>query len=291
VDDIEIESPSQSQDSIGATEIIGESPQSIKQPHFQGDCLDKARVDSIEIDSPSLAQESSITSEPMPKRRRISLSPRISASSQPESESDHQPDTAGQEDEDTIPLMDITDRDEDESRLTDDGEVEDGADEDIHLHRGTTAQRNPTFRTAPRFQLPETSDAEQQDRFLPEALSPQRRGAKYVPGGLASAVRDWLFQVKGNGGQDDAQGYCARLLVDGIRSSPGMILIQGRIVQDGKLFSDGLTRYIILTGEGRLIGLARNTVNKGCLVGIAQPLWDVSLDGRSWTVACDWSVL
>jgi len=123
---------------------------------------------------------------------------------------------------------------------------------------------------------------------------------RYVPGGLASELRDWLVQVKGSAEYDktaDDQGMSGvnvRLRVEQVRPAPGMWLVAGRRVGEDREGSPsaGLVRAI-LAGEGRLAGLGKKgLVRSTCTVAIMQPVWDVVLEGEgTWTVACDWAVI
>lgn len=124
---------------------------------------------------------------------------------------------------------------------------------------------------------------------LPDAFSPQRRGVKYLPDGLAAEVRDWLVELKGGDGSDGFGVTEARFTVDDVRSYPGMLLVRGHREKED---AQGETERLIIAGDGRITGLGgKNEVKKGSLVTIAPPAWDVNLDSEGkWTVGCDWFV-
>jgi hypothetical protein len=171
------------------------------------------------------------------------------------------------------------------------------------------ADAKPTFRVGPRFKLTEPPDkfTPHPDAYLSaDIFSPQRRGAKYLPGGLAAELRDWLVDVKGGvDGEGEvkatssalsftsATGSAAKVVVgEVLRGGPGMTLVSGRVV-DG---DDGDVR-VILAGEGSIEGLGgggeagnRSQVVSGAMVAIAPPAWDVELDGQ-WAVAYRWEVI
>jgi len=154
------------------------------------------------------------------------------------------------------------------------------------------APGHPVFQRPPRFKAVEAAPDPVQQCQLPVAFSPQRRGAQYVAGGLAGELRDWLVQIKGRGQDGDPGGFTARLVVDHVRSAPGMFLVRGRPIRDGSTESEPESVGVILAGEGRTTGLARNRVVEGSIIGIAQPAWDVVLENRTrWAVACDWGAL
>lgn len=169
-------------------------------------------------------------------------------------------------------------------------------------------QQHPTFHRAPRFMAPAAEGAvsRPQQYPLPDAFSPQRRGARYVPGGLAAELRDWLVEVKGRGGDGagadigggitadaDSDADARAVEVDEVCAGQGMWLVTGR--QRGR-GGEGEGQFVdvraILAGEGRLSGLARrNEVVSGCVVQVLPPAWDIDLQDGRWSVACDWHVL
>lgn len=157
--------------------------------------------------------------------------------------------------------------------------------------------RHPTFRNAPRFKTTEAADGAQQ-RPLPDAFSPQRRGVKYVPGGLAAEVRDWLVQVKGASEYDRPAGSSIGVTVDEVRSGVGMHIITarragGEAETEAEAEGEGIPAKAILAGLGRTTGLGgRGAVERGALVSMSQPMWDITLDDLDhFAVACDWEAL
>ena len=179
------------------------------------------------------------------------------------------------------------------------------------LNRRTTtsAQQQPTFQPVPRFKPPELPEPGHREP-LPDAFSPRRKGTKYVPGGLASELRDWLMNIETVTGSKREDDWAARLRVDEVRTASNMMLVRGSQQQrqmdagdndNGVSGGSGLfiskngdvSSRVILAGEGRLHGLARKSeVPVGCVVGIARPVWEVDLGSEGqWVVACDWGVL
>lgn len=172
-----------------------------------------------------------------------------------------------------------------------DGQSEDGAqslgspemtvhdDYSSDVDGGRKAQQQPTFRPPPRFkQLEDESLGE----GLPAAFSPQRRGARYLTGGLAAELQGWLSEVKGD---EELAGSTFRVTVRDVRAGRRMYLSQGTVGSTEEV------RRVILAGEGRLTGLERRaTVAVGSVVEVRQPVWDVEVDGQMWMVACDWAI-
>lgn len=173
---------------------------------------------------------------------------------------------------------------------------EDGVVSDSQELPDLPSVHQPTFQKAPRFMPVEQSLVPGREP-LPDVFSPHRRGARYVPGGLAAELRDWVLDIEATTGPKRDDDFLTRIAVDEVRHGTGMILTTGRSVPD-----DGLppaqddaspSVRVMLAGDGRLIGLARRPeVVVGSTVGIARPVWEVNLgaEGR-WAVACDWVVL
>ncbi|KAL7936943.1 hypothetical protein V8C35DRAFT_211895 [Trichoderma chlorosporum] len=148
--------------------------------------------------------------------------------------------------------------------------------------RNSKALQQPIFQQAPRFK---PLDAEITFNGLPAAFSPQRRGARYVPGGMAAQVQGWLSEIKGweeNSGRVEST---TKVYADQIRSGRRMYLIEGHCPPAET------SKKWILAGEGKLTGLGKRAeVRVGSVVLIEQPVWDVELEGTIWSVACEWSV-
>lgn len=163
------------------------------------------------------------------------------------------------------------------------------------------ARHHPTFQPAPRFKAPEQPHPDNQRRPapLPEAFSPQRRGAKYVPGGLAAEVRDWLVQLKGASEYDRPAGASVRATVDEARAGEGMWIVAARHESGGEVGGETVggsrssSARVVLAGDGRVAaGLGgRRMVKAGGTVAMYRPMWDVDLgELGQFAVACDWEV-
>lgn len=157
-----------------------------------------------------------------------------------------------------------------------------------------------TFLKPPRFRPPDPPEQAQSDP-LPDQFSPHRRGQKYVPGGLAAEVRDWLVNIdssippSGTAKKDGA--WRLRLMVDEISGGgrTGFTLVRGQQVLSGDvdtmIDSLGIVS-VILAGEGTSTGLQRSSkVEVGKTVGIKSPVWEVVIEGEKWGVGVDWTVL
>lgn len=196
-----------------------------------------------------------------------------------------------------------------------------------HQEKQASKTHQPTFQRAPRFKPAEIPEGAPRPEPLPDAFSPRRRGTKYIQGGLAAELRDWLVDVEAGidsgSGSTTASGakrdgeWVARIRVDSLRGANGvargMTLVLGRqVLLDGRANAIGAddgrcqdaseeggevlgtnTVRLVLAGPGRLTGLGvGNDVRPGVLLGIARPTWEIVLDGLGrWGVACDWVVL
>ncbi|KAJ4414782.1 hypothetical protein N0V85_003002 [Neurospora sp. IMI 360204] len=214
------------------------------------------------------------------------------------------------------------------------------AEDHGHEHRGRKSRStsmkpqgpNPFLR-APRFKPKSPgppdppSDVPVHHTLLPDIFSPQRRrGARYVPGGLASELRDWLLEVKGGSGTEPTPvAATAHLAVETIKKcGPGisMTLVTGRPMIGGPAGTKVPRSYrALLAGDGRMEGLSgsgagvenkpageeegadepdRKPLVPGAMVAIAPPAWDIDLgeeeeddqgDKGKWAVAYRWDVL
>lgn len=146
----------------------------------------------------------------------------------------------------------------------------------------TKALQQPVFQQAPRFK---PLIADDHHGGLPAAFSPQRRGAKYIAGGMAAQLQGWLSEVKSweENGETITSGV--KLHVEQIRPGKRMYLIEGCAS------SGDVPQKWILAGEGKLTGLGKRAeVEMGSVVLIEQPTWEVELEGSVWNVACEWSI-
>ncbi|KAI1380709.1 hypothetical protein F4677DRAFT_404361 [Hypoxylon crocopeplum] len=249
------------------------------------------------------------------KRRRISISSDFGTDQNDESLllllHEHESGAVGDED-----VQDDDDDDDDEDVNMIHSSPAASNDDDDDDERPSAPAHQPTFHKAPRFKPAEVSDVPHRGDPLPDAFSPHRRkGAKYIPGGLAASVRDWFVdvwagsrtgskQLSGGGGGSE---WIATIRVDEVNAAPGMAFVTGRhvayeeaegeggVAGDGDAGGETASRgaRIVLAGSPRLTGLEkRPDVRPGVVVGIGRPTWEVSLpDQGRWAVVCEWAVL
>ncbi|KAM0557154.1 hypothetical protein ACHAPJ_005417 [Fusarium lateritium] len=254
-DSIEVESDDVTASQDGSIAISDREPE-VEQTGF---------IDRKTPESPNLLNEPSPLEEREPKRRRVSISPMQDSSPALEHQfaANEIPEEAYERDQ--TPTQSSTQSIQDTALPQDESKT----------------LQQPTFRAPPRFKPVELDPAVE---GLPAAFSPQRRGAKYVAGGLAAELQGWLSEVKGWEGVAPAATSVMKVTIEEIRHGRRMYLVKGQ--------TDGTDRKrFLLAGEGRLTGLGqRMAVSVGSVVEVGQPVWDVELDGETWTVACDWGV-
>ncbi|KAF2170237.1 hypothetical protein M409DRAFT_19839 [Zasmidium cellare ATCC 36951] len=123
---------------------------------------------------------------------------------------------------------------------------------------------------------------------LPEAFSPHRRGEKFVPGGLAATMQQWVIETgqaaahsrKGQG-YLNGEDYVLRAKVSSV-AGRGPMLVQGRHIDGGDV-------RLMLVADSKKDAIIDIPV--GSTVGVRAPTWDIELEGISWTVGVDWKVL
>ncbi|GIZ42732.1 hypothetical protein CKM354_000599100 [Cercospora kikuchii] len=122
---------------------------------------------------------------------------------------------------------------------------------------------------------------------VPEAFSPHRRGEKFVPGGMAATLQQWVIEAgqaaaHSRRGQGYLQGenYVHRVKVASV-AGHGPILVEGR-------HQDESEARVLLIMDGKR---ASRNMFPDSIVGIRAPCWEVELEGRNWIVGVDWKAL
>nr|XP_036585110.1 uncharacterized protein CTRU02_05079 [Colletotrichum truncatum]KAF6794878.1 hypothetical protein CTRU02_05079 [Colletotrichum truncatum] len=249
--------------------------------------------DSIEIESDAPGDTQGDTQsdlvERTPKRRRISITPTHSWENNAIDN-----DTAHLKEEDDVyhstseqNEMLLDDKDailpDEDSRMSEEPDIPDFDETDV-------TKIQPTFQRAPRFKVSDIEAARQES--LAVAFSPQRRGPKYVAGGLAAELQSWLADVKGWGDEHRPADLVMRIVIDEVRPGNRMCIVKGRRIVEAGEMREEIAARLMLAGEGRLTGLGQKaSVVVGSSVAISQPAWEVVLQGTKWIVACDWAVL
>ena len=120
---------------------------------------------------------------------------------------------------------------------------------------------------------------------LPDAFSPHRRGQKYLQGGAASIVQQWVLETAQKASQTrraqaylQGEDYVLKVQISEM-SGDGPWLARGRTAGDEE------KSLLIIRPDGDKAG----ELKVGCVVGIRVPTWQIDLLGRQWTVAVDWT--
>ncbi|POS83008.1 hypothetical protein EPUL_004533, partial [Erysiphe pulchra] len=166
-----------------------------------------------------------------------------------------------------------------------------------HMLTSKVLKENLIFAKPPVFRPPDlTTQQNFQTDPNPDLFSPHRRGEKYIGGGLAAELRNWLVNIKSSiptsqKGRKDP--WLFEILVEDFNGSNriGMILVKGRRLQvTGVEKKDFVGEVkIILASEISSIGLQKSSnVEKGRIIGIKGPIWEVTIQNEKWAVGVDW---
>lgn len=166
-------------------------------------------------------------------------------------------------------------------------------------HPPQTPTNEIPFIKPPKFRDPEPSSSNPSEP-LPDQFSPHRKGQKYLQGGLASELRDWLTNISSmipaqSGNKEDP--WTVKILIDEVSGGArtGMTMVSGRQVheENQRRVVDYLGQVrCMLAGEGMGNGVQKGErVQVGKLVGIKGPGWEVIVEGLKWGVAVEWKVL
>ncbi|KAI6781684.1 Methionyl-tRNA formyltransferase [Emericellopsis cladophorae] len=221
--------------------------------------------DGAPSDAVSEAEDGALLSSPSmerdTKRRKLSITPPPAFS----------PPSTQQQDEATNAFSDLNENQELSS------EAESSSTPGSPSRRDA---QQPTFRRVPRFK---PLNLDLTTPVLPVAFSPQRRGARYLTGGLAADVQSMLSAIKSEDQKhaSSSSSSCTTIRVEEVRAGRRMYLVR-----------DGHGRRIVLAGEGKLTGLGRRApVAQGSVVDVGQLSWSVDMEGKRWEVHCDWSMV
>lgn len=143
----------------------------------------------------------------------------------------------------------------------------------------------------PAFLRPSAPPQEVPSEPLPEVFSPHKCRQRFVPGGMAATVQQWVLEV----GQAAAQSrrgkgylkgedYVLRVKVEDVEGD-GPFMMRG-------VEATGEVVEIMLASNGRgPRGGGPDEVAVGRVVGVRAPVWEVDTDGKTCRVGVDWRVL
>jgi hypothetical protein len=128
---------------------------------------------------------------------------------------------------------------------------------------------------------------------LPEMFSPHRRGEKFVPGGMAATVQQWILQA----GQDALANRRMRRQQDEFAMIVEVKEVYGNggpiILSACKIDEDEADLTVLLSAHVALSSYSRGIeVVTGSRIGLRAPVWEiVGPGGRTVTVGADWRLL
>lgn len=127
---------------------------------------------------------------------------------------------------------------------------------------------------------------------LPEAFSPHRRGQKFVPGGMAATVQQWVLetgqtaaQSRRGQGYQHGDDYVMRARVESAMESNESFTARAKLPDRQSLD--------ILLASGRALNSSpgNNRIGPDTVIAIRAPMWELELDHRMWMVAVGWKVV
>lgn len=140
----------------------------------------------------------------------------------------------------------------------------------------------------PAFLRLSLAPSEQPAEPRPETFSPHRRGEKFIPGGMAATLQQWIVET----GHGAAQARKAQAY---LRSEDYMLRIKVGSVSGTRpqlvsgTLPDGREMHVLFVVDGKKPGT--DVVSVGGTLVLRPPLWTVSLGGITWTVSVDGNVL
>lgn len=142
------------------------------------------------------------------------------------------------------------------------------------------------------FVLPQAPQSPPQTH--PSSLfSPQKKGQKFVPGGLAATVREWVVEASQplyqNRHRREEEWDC-RFRVENVRIFDGLGNGVQLVRTNGGGVSGGRGKSWVLMGQGKRCERDENLA-RGTPVGVRRPIWEVRVEEEDWSVAVEWSVI
>lgn len=156
-------------------------------------------------------------------------------------------------------------------------------------HESISTQRSDNAAPRPAFLRSSVAPSEPSEP-LPDAFSPHRRGQKFVPGGMAATMQQWVLEtgqaaVQSRKGQGYLRGedYVMRLKVE-IVGGDGPHVVKTRS-------ANGESVSLVLARSAQVGAVHSQEVTAGRVVGVRAPSWDIDIDGEHYAVAVDWKIL
>lgn len=134
------------------------------------------------------------------------------------------------------------------------------------------------------FRLPPKESATSSEP-LPNDFSPHRRGQRFVPGGMAAEVQQWIVDTAQTFGQQrshsNGDAFQASILAIADAHNAGMTLLRAQ--------SNHGPLNLLLAGPNRTN--ASQPLEQGDVVAIKSPTWQINVADETWVVAADWRTM
>ncbi|KAJ8608099.1 hypothetical protein MRB53_039848 [Persea americana] len=146
------------------------------------------------------------------------------------------------------------------------------------------------------FRQPDLKTGTADSAPLPEAFSPRRRHARYVPGGMASTVQQWILETSQtaiHARKTQSAGSADEVFVMQVdvknqvlpSKSDHLRLLSGRLPRDGKEVKLALISDV----STQAIGTEQST--SAFTIGIRAPCWTLLRGSEEWLVCVDWKII
>jgi hypothetical protein len=147
----------------------------------------------------------------------------------------------------------------------------------ISVNESSIASIRPAFRLPPQEPIASSEP-------LPNAFSPHRRGQRFVPGGMAAEVQQWIVETAQSTGQQRTSNgnmFQASLITVADGHNAGMTLL--------RVQSELGPLNLLLAGPGKTN--SSQPLSQGDVLGIKPPTWQIKLADEAWVVATDWRAM
>jgi hypothetical protein len=157
-----------------------------------------------------------------------------------------------------------------------------------HLQTSTPANSEADVSITPSrpiFRLPVTVHPEPSEP-LPDAFSPHRRRQRFLPGGMAAQVQQWIVEAAQSVGKHSqstagADPLQAVVLESSGSSGTGMVL--------AKATAGNQRVRLLLAGSGK--NQSASSIKQSDVLAVKAPSWNIELEGEPWIVGVDWCIL
>ncbi|QIX00010.1 hypothetical protein AMS68_005527 [Peltaster fructicola] len=142
---------------------------------------------------------------------------------------------------------------------------------------------------APSFTSPSLRDHEDgPNQPLPDAFSPHRQGDRYIAGGMAKMLQQWVLETGQTAlhARRADQTYAMKIVINVVElESEAVTLLLGSSEDDEKI------NVVLINDSTRRHRPQQPTVVSDMTLGLKEPCWPLALATRHWVVCVDWKIL